>query len=553
MIVYRWVIIRRAEGSPIAAASGLDRPIHAEVTALLRANSAALPTVLLTRCTGGFSSAGRGPAADPLNFELSGRQALHQPVSECAAESDFRGLPVSARITGYGPLSPGALEVSAEVAPDVQLPFPHRPESGQVIALDPRPTTACIRPGEVQTGSTGTTMRLRRRTTTMEDDLMTDTPESLGGDAIADENILDEAEQSDAEQDIPGIERYEIGFYGTDYPVDALCKRMSSDNDAGAGDIFIPEFQRGYIWTKKQADGFIESLLLGLPVPGIFLSTDRETQRRLVIDGGQRLRTIKSFVDGSFKGTNDYRLSQGVHADFAGRSYADLPPADRRRFDDSVIHATIVSQNKPEDDDRSLFHLFERLNTGGTPATAHEVRRSLWGGSLNELLGRLAMDPHWQDVYGPPSARMKDQELILRFLALHVDETRYGSEGERTMKDFLTSFMARHRDVLEPNTREWSSTFEQIILLVSETLGRTAFRPEGRLNTAVYDAVMVGLANARNDNTLPRGLSLKSAYDQLLGNEEFKEATGSRTSHQPNVKKRLRLAKEAFSAPIAAK
>lgn len=387
----------------------------------------------------------------------------------------------------------------------------------------------------------------------MEGELMTDIPESLEGGPNADDHILDEAEQSDAEQDIPGIERYEIGFYGTDYPVDALCKRMSSDDDTAAGDIFIPEFQRGYIWTKKQADGFIESLLLGLPVPGIFLSTDRETQRRLVIDGGQRLRTIKSFLDGSFKGTDNYRLGQGVHVNFAGKGYSDLPPADRRRFDDSVIHATIVSQNEPEGDDRSLFHLFERLNTGGTPATAHEVRRSLWGGSLNDLLGNLATNPHWQEVYGPPSARMKDQELILRFLALHVDETRYGSDGERTMKDFLTSFMARHRDAPVPQTLEWKKTFEEIILLVRDTFGRTAFRPEGRLNTAVYDAVMVGLANARNNNTLPAGVSLEQAYGGLLQNEEFKAATSSRTSHQPNVDKRLRLAKKAFSAPRAAK
>ena len=372
-------------------------------------------------------------------------------------------------------------------------------------------------------------------------------------DPNTDDHILDDAERNDAEQDIPGIERYEIGFYGTDYPVDALCKRMSSNDDTAAGDIFLPDFQRGYIWTKKQADGFIESLLLGLPVPGIFLSTDRETQRRLVIDGGQRLRTIKSFVDGRFKGSADFRLGNGVHVDFAGKRYADLPPADRRRFDDSVIHATIVSQNKPEGDDRSLFYLFERLNAGGTPATAHEVRRSLWGGSLNDLLGNLALSPHWQGVYGPPSARMKDQELILRFLALHIDETRYGSEHERTMKDFLTSFMARHRDLGESQALEWKTTFEEIILLVSKTLGRAAFRPEGRLNTAVYDAVMVGLANARNDHTLPHGASLEYAYNELLQDDEFKTATSSGTSQQPNVEKRLRLAKQAFSASRAEK
>ena len=380
---------------------------------------------------------------------------------------------------------------------------------------------------------------------------MTATALPFESDREIDDNILDEAEESDDEQDIPGIERYEIGFYGTDFPVDALYKRLSSDDDDAEGDIFIPDFQRGYIWSKKQADGFIESLLLGLPVPGIFLSTDRETQRRFVIDGGQRLRTVKSFIDGSFKGSANYSLGKGVHQDFAGKSYSDLPPTDRRRFNDAVIHATIVSQDQPKDGDRSLFHLFERLNTHGTPATAHEVRRSLWGGALNDLLGALAKNSHWREVYGPASPRMKDQELILRFLALHIDEARYGKEGERTMKDFLTSFMARHRGITEQQGSEWKGAFEEIIALIDQVFGRTAFRPEGRLNTAVYDAVMVGLAYTRNAGELPHGSTLKQAYNELLRNEEFVSATSSRTSHQPNVERRLRLAREAFSASHA--
>ena len=370
-------------------------------------------------------------------------------------------------------------------------------------------------------------------------------------DREIDEHVLDEAEESDAEQDIPGIERYEIGFYGTDFPVDALYKRLSSDNNAAKGDIFIPDFQRGYIWSKKQADGFIESLLLGLPVPGIFLSTDRETQRRFVIDGGQRLRTIKSFVDGSFKDGAHYTLGKGVHQDFAGKSYSDLAATDRRRFDDAVIHATIVSQDQPKGSDRSLFHLFERLNTGGTPATAHEVRRSLWGGTLNDLLGALAENSHWRKVYGPASPRMKDQELILRFFALFIDEARYGTEGERTMKDFLTSFMARHRNVTTQQGSEWKSAFEGIIALIDEVLGRSAFRPEGRLNTAVYDAVMVGIAYAQEAARLPQGDALEQAYNKLLANDDFVSATTSRTSHQPNVARRLGLARETFSATHA--
>ena len=374
---------------------------------------------------------------------------------------------------------------------------------------------------------------------------MTATTQPFRPDAVMDEHIDDEAVASDSEEEIPGIERYEIGFYGTDFPVDALYKRLKSNDDASEGDIFIPDFQRGYVWTKKQADRFIESLLLGLPVPGIFLSTDRETSRRFVIDGGQRLRTIKAFMDRNFKG-RDFKLGKSVHEDFEGKRYTDLAPSDRRRFDDAIIHATIVRQDQPEGSDRSLFYLFERLNTGGTPAAAHEVRRSLWGGSLNELIKILADDYSWRNVYGEPSPRLKDQELILRFLALYEDESRYGTANERTMKDFLSSFMARNRDISDGKANAWREAFEDVIGLVATVFGHEAFRPEGRLNTAVYDAVMVGLAHSRDSGGLPEHEAVHSAYVELLKDEKFLEATSSRTSHQPNVQKRLRLARQAF-------
>ena len=82
--------------------------------------------------------------------------------------------------------------------------------------------------------------------------------------------------------------------------------------------------------------------------------------------------------------------------------------------------------------------------------------------------------------------------------------------------------------------------------IIDAVFGREAFRPEGRLNTAVYDAVMVGLAHARTNAGMPTKYVLEQAYSALLENEDFKSATGSRTSHQPNVEKRLELARSAF-------
>ena len=85
--------------------------------------------------------------------------------------------------------------------------------------------------------------------------------------------------------------------YGADYPVDGLVKRINAE------DIYIPEFQRGYVWSLNQASRFIESLLLGLPVPGIFVAKDEETKKLLVIDGQQRLKSLQFFYNGMFRPT----------------------------------------------------------------------------------------------------------------------------------------------------------------------------------------------------------------------------------------------------------
>lgn len=360
-------------------------------------------------------------------------------------------------------------------------------------------------------------------------------------DESMDEDVEDEAVKSDRDldNDIPGLEPITISFYGADYPIDALHQRLHPITESSAGDIEIPEFQRGYVWRKHQADRFIESLLLGLPVPGIFLSQDPETKRLQIIDGVQRLLTIKRFMDGSSGNL------QNVHSSFDTKSFSDLSAADTREFKDRIIHATIIRPDNTPEDRMMLSHLFDRLNTGGTPAQPHEVRKSLWRGPFNDLIEVLNENEDWRSIYGKHSARVKDQELILRFIALYKGGEIYG-EQDRTMKNFLTSFMARHRNLTQFSAEQIQETFEGVIGLVNNTLRRRAFRPEGRLNTAVFDAVMVGLSEAYNSNHVPEPTDFRQAYEELLQNEEFLAATSSRTSHVPNVETRLRLARQAF-------
>jgi hypothetical protein len=351
--------------------------------------------------------------------------------------------------------------------------------------------------------------------------------------------VLDEAERTDdTATEVPTIQRYAISSYGADYPIDSIYKRMTSAPEDEQADIYVPDFQRGYVWNKPQADKFIESLLLGLPIPGIFLSRDDHTQKLFIIDGSQRLRTLKFFVDGIFQ-SREFTLNK-VHPDFAGKSYKTLIPEDRRRFDDTIIHATIVKQDLPEKDNTSIYYLFERINTGGTPAQPQEVRRSIYGGPFNKLLSALDDVPSWRAVFGPKSKRFKDQELILRFLALYFESESYGSRI-RTLKDLLTHFMASNRS-LPDGGEKFVDAFVPAIDYVAEALGRRAFRTKGALNAAIFDAVMVALARRLRHGPISSAEDFVTAYGSLLANEDFMDAATTGTSQPANVATRLRLA-----------
>ena len=356
----------------------------------------------------------------------------------------------------------------------------------------------------------------------------------------ASEDVVDEASLADAEAaSTRTIERYAISSYGADYPVDSLYRRLTSDSEDANPNIYIPDFQRGWVWTRPQAERFIESLLLGLPVPGIFLSRDERTQKLLVIDGGQRLRTIKFFYDGIIGG-REFTLAK-VHEDFIGKAYKSLEPEDRRRLDDSIIHATVVHQERPEGSS-SAYYLFERINTGGTPAQPHEIRRALFTGSFDQLLSHLDKDEVWRSVYGNPSKRMKDQELILRFLALRSNWSSYSG----TMKDFLNRFMDINRSLSAEQEKDYSSAFLEAIHFITDQLETRPFRPGRSLNTAVFDAVMVGVAERLAARPITDAAAFRSAYSALLAAEDFTSATSTGTSQEANVKKRLGQAIEAF-------
>lgn len=335
---------------------------------------------------------------------------------------------------------------------------------------------------------------------------------------------------------------YAISSYGADYDVEGLFNRLER------GDIVIPPFQRQYVWKLARASRLIESLLLGLPVPGIFLAKESDTNRLVVIDGQQRLRTIQFFYKGVFNPQPDANTQrkfslQKVQAQFDGKAFNELDERDRIRLNDTIIHATVIKQEAPANDDTSIYHLFDRLNTGGLTLTAQEVRAAIDHGPFIEMLGRLNDLTSWREIFGPKSERLKDQELILRFLAMYFDLVGY----QKPMSEFLNRFSKKHRKPTDAFVKECTSLFSGTIDVMLKAVGKTSFRPEQALNAAVFDSVMVAVAQRLAEIKKAPESKIKAAYDDLLNHEDFKTKIGKSTSDNANVRDRLALAVEHFS------
>jgi hypothetical protein len=355
---------------------------------------------------------------------------------------------------------------------------------------------------------------------------------------------LEEEVQDDAEQDsVVAPEKYAISSFGIDFDVEGLVRRLRKD------EIFVPHFQRTYVWKQDEASQFIESLLLGLPVPGVFLAKERDGQRMLIIDGQQRLKSLQFFYDGFFnpkEGEAKHKVFEliGVQPQLNGRTYKTLEEDDVRRLDNSVIHATIIKQESPaEEEDTSLYYIFGRLNTGGRKLNAQEIRSALYHGRFDDLLADLNMFGPWRAIYGRPSDRLKDQELILRFLALYFAAKKY----RRPMEEFLNAFMAEHqkgpKDVLD----KCMKVFQEAVELAQTALGGKAFRPSRAINAAVFDSTMVGLARRLEKGPVQDRAALRTAHKALSETVRYQETTERATADEANVAERLKLATEAFA------
>ena len=327
---------------------------------------------------------------------------------------------------------------------------------------------------------------------------------------------------------------YQITTYPADFTLEVLHQKWQ------AGEIIIPDFQRAFVWKVAQSSKLIESFLVGLPVPPVFVYTERQSQNYLVIDGQQRLKSIFYFLEGTFpEGSGRKRTFRlrGLNDDsrFLGKTFSDLMDVDQRKIKNSVLRSFVVQQLEP-DDDTSIYHIFERLNTGGTLLSNQEIRNCVHSGSFVDFLVRLNTTHEWRKILGKsmPDSRKRDIELLLRFFAM-----RDISDYQKPMKDFLSRFMSKNRDSSEDSLPETEEVFRRTCTQVLDSLGEKPFHGRSGVNVAVLDAVMV--AFSENLDSIPADIMAR--YSRLRDDESFVIRTRQGTTDVTTVRERFNQAK----------
>lgn len=208
-----------------------------------------------------------------------------------------------------------------------------------------------------------------------------------------------------------------------------------------------------------------------------------------------------------------------------------------------MIHATVFKQDLPEGEINSVYEVFERINTGGIKLSPQEIRSCICHGNFNDYIHKLNDTAEWRALYGPKSKRLKDIELILRFMAFYEKGDKYASP----MKHFLNDYMKEKRNFSDDRLKDLGNTFIETVKFITKSLGNRTFRPDRSLNTAVFDAVASALAHRLAAKEAPGSEAALAAYDTLLQNERFVEGYIRSTADEENVKKRMEEAQKAFA------
>lgn len=349
----------------------------------------------------------------------------------------------------------------------------------------------------------------------------------------------DELEVEEEQEEETVSVTYDIASYPSDFTLWGISQMWKED------DILIPDYQREFVWSIRQSSLLIDSFLCGLPVPPVFFYID-EKNKNLVIDGQQRILSVVFYFEGYFgrestQGKRHVFRLAGLDekSPYHGKRFADLEEPDQRKLKQAVLRAVNIRQLNPIGESTSAYHIFERLNTGGTPLKPQEIRNCVFRGGFNRRLREANKDANWRKILGKSylDKHQKDVELLLRVFSLVGSDPEY----EKPMKEFLNRAMKQHDSGTTKKAAKFFEVFPTITKAVVTALGPKPFHLRGPLNVSALDSVMsVLISNYKKIDSI----DLKKRFAALRVDKDFDEHTRINTTDTKTVLARIEKVQE---------
>lgn len=344
---------------------------------------------------------------------------------------------------------------------------------------------------------------------------------------------------------------FSISSWGADLSFRELIDRYKDK------DLVKPELQRKYVWDKTEASRFIDSILLGLPVPSIFLAKTSD-ERMIIVDGYQRIMTVHDFVEGVFsKDGKVFKLSRSdkINPRWKGKAFAELDESDQRKIRNTTIHAIIFVQDHPKKDNTSLYQVFERINTSGRTLMPQEIRNCIYQGSLNSLFFKLNRNSEWRALFGleEEDNRMRDMEYILRFLALSSEFYDEQTSDSLSLKKFLNQYMKNNAEADAEALQFYTEKFESTIKFIYKNIGPQAFHnlstknPDKlipKFSPTIFDSISIATYKHISGDQADIPNDLEGRRRMLLADEQYRSAISKETMRKEKIGLRVNKAQE---------
>lgn len=319
------------------------------------------------------------------------------------------------------------------------------------------------------------------------------------------------------------------------------------------GDLDLqPEYQRKYVATKNIASKLIESILMDVPIPVIYLAEEQDGTYS-VINGQQRLTSFLSFMSGKYPNGDVFKLTGlKVLKELNRKTFSALDQEEKNKIRKTTLHTIVIKKESNED---VKFAIFERLNTGSIRLNEDEIRNTVYRGNYINLLKQLEENKIFHEVVQKENfkKRMIYRGMILRFLAL--SEKSY-LNYQPSMKQFCNKELRDNRHLTDEKSDEYRKRFLHCIDLVKVVFGNTAFRrytpmtkekekgnwTTTRINMALFDIQMCGFVNYSKNAILSKANFIREAILELMtNNQDFIDSILIQTSNKEVLKKRFKI------------